>query len=396
MNLLSTIKDLAMKGFHDMQGFRHYLHQFPELSFEEEKTAGFLTSLFDRWQVPYRTGYAGNGIVALLKGEKSTGPCIALRADMDALPIQETTGLPYASTIPGLMHACGHDLHMASMLGTIAILKKLTAQFGGKVLFLFQPGEEKLPGGAKLMIEEGALADPVPSLILAQHVLPELETGKIGIRPGRYMASSDEIYITVRGKGGHAARPMDTTDNILAASRIIVALTQQFQSHLQEDYPSILAFGKISGAGATNVIPPEVFIEGTFRAMNEDYRMEMHHLFQSVAMTEAEALGARAEVEIRKGYPVLINHEKVSAYVKQFATQYLGKENVVEIESRMTSEDFAYFTQRMPACFYRLGTRSPNTQPARLHAPDFIVDEEALKTGSGCMAWLTLSFLAQT
>ncbi len=393
MRIVSSIRDTAIAIQEEVTGFRHYLHQFPEPSFSEVKTGEFIASVLERMKVDYRMGYAGTGIVARITGKRPGNKCIALRTDMDALPIHENTGLAYSSRNHGWMHACGHDMHMASMLGTIMILQKMREDFGGTVLCLFQPGEEKVPGGAKIMIEEGALSDPVPLFILAQHVAPDLEAGRLGFCPGKYMASSDEIYIAVRGRGGHAARPDETTDNVYAAARIVVTLKEWVQRTASGKTPAVLAFGKISGAGATNVIPSEVTLEGTFRTMDETFRQDAYTEITRLAEREAGVTGAGATVEIRKGYPVLTNDEALTARVKSLAELYIGQENVVAIPPRMTSEDFAYFSQQKPACFYRLGTGFRGITPVSLHTPSFLVNDEALVTGCGSMAWFAMSLL---
>jgi len=291
------------------------------------------------------------------------------------------------------MHACGHDVHTSSLLGTIRILNELKDSFEGSVKCIFQPAEEKLPGGAKQMIEEGVLENPAPEFILGQHVYPELEVGKVGFRKGMYMASTDELYFTIQGKGGHAAMPEKITNTVLIASQIIVALQQVPYELAPKDIPTVLSIGKVIANGATNVIPNEVYLEGTFRTMDEQWRAQAHQKIKEIVSVLAEKQGAQVEINIKKGYPVLINHETTTEQSINYAQDYLGKQNVVDLDIRMTAEDFAYYSQEIPATFYRLGTSSNPKNSNPLHSPNFNVDEKSLKTGMGIMAYVSIRYL---
>ena len=394
-SLKSVISGLAAEYAADTVALRRHLHAYPELSFAETATAAFVTRELEKLGL-HPQSIANTGVVALIEGRPG-GPTIALRADMDALPITEANDVPYKSTRPGVMHACGHDAHTASLLGAARILTELRGEFQGSIKLLFQPGEERLPGGASLMIEEGVLENPTVSRVLGQHVFPRLPAGKIGVRAGRYMASTDELYLTVRGKGGHGAMPEMNLDPVLVAAHIIVAAQQIVSRRANPKIPSVLSFGKVIANGATNVIPNEVYIEGTFRTLNEDWRTEAHRHLRQLCEGLAESMGAVCELEIRRGYPYLENEPALTARVKAAAIAYLGPENVVELDQWMAAEDFAYFSQAGPACFYRLGTRHADGRFASsVHTPTFDIDEQALATGPGLMAWLAIQELAES
>ncbi|MEI6408916.1 MAG: M20 family metallopeptidase [Bacteroidota bacterium] len=386
------IHELAHQFQPDVVSLRRHLHTYPELSFEEVETGRFVAEQLDRLGIEYKRGIAGNGIVALIKGKKPSKKVVALRADMDALPITEANDVPYKSQHPGVMHACGHDVHTASLLGAVRILHELRGQFEGTVKCLFQPGEEKLPGGASIMIREGALKNPTPVSIFGQHVHPPLQAGLVGMKAGIYMASADELYVSVKGKGGHAAMPQDCIDPVLISAHIITALQQVISRIEDPGIPSVLTFGKIySDGGATNIIPNEVLLEGTFRTMNEKWRHEAHKRMKKMAVGIAKSMGGSCDFHIVHGYPVLINHEKLTARTKQWAIDYLGADKVVDLPMRMTAEDFAYYSHVMPACFYRLGTGNQERGiTAPVHTDTFDIDETALETGMGLMAWLAV------
>ena len=398
MKLSKHIQQLAHKQREHIVDLRRHLHRYPELSFKEEQTARFVQKALDQLEIPYQTGIAGTGVVAMIKGSGTDGKTIALRADMDALPIQEANDVPYKSAHPGIMHACGHDVHTASLLGTAAILQAIRSEFSGTVKLIFQPGEECVPGGASLMIAEGVLENPAPALIFGQHVHPPLEAGKVGFCRGKYMASSDELYLTVFGKGGHGALPNECVDPIAIAAQIISAL-QQVVSRINNPLtPSVLTFGKInSRGGATNVIPEAVDLEGTFRTLNEEWRYEALDRLEKMAKGIAEGMGGYCHLRIAHGYPTLYNHEILTAEAEENAKAYLGEENVVALPQRMSSEDFAFYSQHIPACFYRLGTG--NTAKGirhPVHSPHFDIDEAALETSTGLMAWLAVCSLKNT
>jgi len=348
MDTKEQISTLLTDPFLDeMTGIRRHLHKHPELSFSENETSKYIRNLLDQWGIEYKFPFVGTGIVAWVTGKKP-GRCIALRTDMDALPIQEETGFEFQSDNPGVMHACGHDVHMASLLGSIRVLDRMRDHLQGEVLFVFQPGEEKVPGGAKLMLEEGVFQEKTPDMIIAQHVLPDMEAGHVGFKPGIYMASSDEIYITITGKGGHGALPEYINDPVLMASHILITLQQEINRKCPSDVPTVLSFGKVIADGAVNVIPNQVQLEGTFRAMEEAWRKEAHRLIEQIATGIASSMGGSSRVEIRHGYPVLKNHESITDAAKLKAVRLLGNKNVEDMDIRMTAEDFAWFTQSIP------------------------------------------------
>jgi len=388
------IKDLALKYYQEVVDIRRHIHKHPELSFEEYKTSEYICSVLDGAGIAYRSGYVKTGIVATIEGRNPGSKTIALRAELDALPIKEETDKAFKSINEGVMHACGHDAHASSLLGTGMILNDLRDSFEGRVLLIFQPGEEKAPGGASLMLEEGALNDPEPDLIIAQHVLPSLEAGRLGFKEGTYMASSDEIYIEISGKGGHAALPHETTDIVLIASHIIVALQQIVSRQAEASTPTVLSFGKFIAPGAVNVIPSTVTIDGTFRTMNEAWRMEAHSRMRNITTSIAESMGASCSLKIVPGYPVLNNDPEATRMVREAAADYLGEEKISDLGIRMTAEDFAFYSLKYPAVLYRLGIKNDkkftNTQ---LHTPAFDIDEDALLTGMGSMASIACSFL---
>jgi len=389
--MIEKIKKIAAENKERIVDIRREIHSNPELSFEEYETSALVCDFLDRAGIKYEKGVVKTGVVALIEGNNPTSKIVALRADLDALPIQETTDLFFKSKNEGKMHACGHDVHTASLLGTALILHELSNDFEGTIKLIFQPGEERIPGGAKLMIEEGVLENPSPSNIIGQHVYPELEAGKVGFKPGMYMASADELHVKVIGKGGHAALPHNTIDPVLITSHIIVALQQLISRRVSPYSPSVLSFGSIHGDGATNIIPDEVNLQGTFRAFDEEWRAEAHGLMIKMAESIAEGMGGKCEFEVRKGYPFLVNDEDLTNLSKKAAIDFLGEENVIDLDLRMTAEDFAYYSQVIPSCFYRLGT-SDFSKPATggLHTPTFTVDEKALETGMGLMAYLAL------
>lgn len=392
--MIPTIKALAGRWADDFIGVRHHLHAHPELSFHEHETARYVCDRLEEYGIPYTFPVAGTGVVALLKGGRPGEQVIALRADMDALPIQELNEVSYKSQHEGVMHGCGHDVHTTCLLGAARILKELQAEWGGTVKFLFQPGEEKHPGGASLMIRDGALDNPAPQAIFGLHVTPEMEVGHLGFREGIAMASADEIYITIKGKGGHAASPHLTTDIILVASQVVVALQQVISRNKDPFSPSVLSICSFNGGHTTNVIPSEVRLQGTFRAMDEEWRFKAHDLIRREVQAIAEGSGATAEIEIPVGYPCLFNDSGVTARVRAIAEDYLGAENVETVARRMGAEDFAFYSQQVPACFFRLGVgNKAKGITAGVHTPHFNIDERAIETGMGMMAALAVGML---
>lgn len=393
------IRRLASEFSEQIKEVRHHLHANPELSFQEFNTSAYIRQQLDALGIEYLGGFVKTGIVAHIRGKNPEKKVIALRGDMDALPIAEQNNIPYKSKNEGVMHACGHDVHTSCLLGAAMILNAAKDKFEGTVKLIFQPGEEVLPGGAKLMIEEGALANPFPELIVAQHVFPSMETGKAGFRSGMYMASTDEIYLDVYGKPGHAAMAGEYVNPLLIASAILLELDKEFmqQKRLGKNgkvIPTVLAFGRSIANGATNVIPEKLELQGTFRTMDEEWREKSHKRIREIVDDICRENKGRAELRIEKGYPFLVNDDHVTELCRQAAQDYLGKENVEELPLRMTAEDFAWFSQRLPACFYRLGTgNKAKGITSGVHTPTFDIDENALEVGSGLMAWLAVALL---
>ncbi len=391
--LVEKIKALSTSLAQETVGNRHHLHMHPELSFQETKTQAYVESQLNAWGIP-NSRLANTGVVAIIEGKNPTKKVVALRADMDALPIIETNDVPYKSQNPGVMHACGHDVHTSSLLGTAHILKSIKEDFEGTVKLIFQPAEEKAPGGASIMIKEGVLENPKPVSIFGQHVATNVPVGKIGFREGMYMASTDELYIKVIGKGGHGAMPDACIDPIVIASHIIVAMQQIISRNKNPKFPSVLTFGKIEGLGATNVIPDEVNIAGTFRAMDETWRAEGLEKMKKLAEGIADAMGGQAIFEVLKGYPFLQNNPELTRKAKAAAIAYMGEENVVDLDLWMAGEDFAFYTHHVDACFYRLGIRNEAKGiTSGVHTPTFDIDEDALAIGPGLMAWLAVNEL---
>lgn len=389
------VKELASQYLNDVIAIRRHMHMHPELSFKEFQTADYVWDQLSQLGINDKHRMAGTGIVALINGTKGPGKTIALRADMDALPIVEANDVPYKSLNNGVMHACGHDAHTSSLLGAARILHSLRHEFCGTVKLIFQPGEEKLPGGASMMIKEGVLESPAPAGIIGQHVMPLIDAGKVGFRSGIYMASTDEIYVTIKGKGGHGAMPHLNIDPILIASHMIVSLQQIVSRNANPTMPSVLSFGKIMGNGATNVIPNEVYLEGTFRTLDEKWRDEAHSRILKMAKAVVEGMGATVDFEIRRGYPALVNHPELTAFARKGAEDYLGKNNVLDLDIWMAAEDFAFYSQQTKACFYRLGTRNEAKGiTSSVHTPTFDIEEKSLETGMGLMAYLAMSQLS--
>lgn len=392
----SRIQALAAQLQADLVQTRRHLHMHPELSFQEFETSAYVAARLKEMGIPFQDKVAGTGLVGRIEGKNPGSRTIALRADMDALPIEEANDVPYRSQRNGVMHACGHDVHTASLLGAAQILMQVKDQFEGTVKLIFQPGEEKLPGGASMMIREGVLDHPRPDGVLGQHVMPLIPAGKVGFRSGIYMASTDELYLKVKGKGGHGAMPHLNTDPVLITSHLIVAMQQIVSRVANPTLPSVLSFGKVMANGATNVIPNEVYIEGTFRTLDETWRAAAHQRMLDLAHQLVQSMGGTLEFEIRKGYPALINDEMLTASARRHAVDYLGSENVLDLDIWMAAEDFAFFSQHTRACFYRLGTRNEARGiTASVHTPTFDIEEDALQVGAGLMAWLTVQELQQ-
>ena len=400
MYVIDHIKQLAHRYFDEVVSFRRHLHQNPELSFEEFKTSEFVCSVLDKYQINYVKGIVKTGIIAIIEGKNPSKKTILLRADLDALPIEEKNNVAYISQNVGVMHACGHDAHTASVLGTAIILNQLKNEFEGTVKIMFQPGEEVLPGGSSLMIKEGVLQNPKVDVAIAQHVFPSMEVGKVGFREGMYMASTDELHITITGKGGHAAMAGDYNNPLVVAAHIISEIENQFPfvidtegvaRNTQNNIPTVIAFGKIEGKGATNVIPESVYLAGTFRTMDEAWRKEVKTKITDIINSVCAKYNTKADINIIDGYPFLTNDVETTKHCKQAAIEYLGKENVEDLPLRMTAEDFAYITQQVPSCFYRLGTGNKEKGiSSGVHTSTFDIDEKALEIASGLMAWMVL------
>ena len=389
--LEQKIKTLAKQYSDEFIAIRHHLHAHPELSYKEFETSKFVQSKLSSFGIPFEVK-ATTGVLGMIKGKNPDSRVIALRADMDALPILEENEVDYKSLNPGIMHACGHDVHTSILLGAAKILNELKDEWEGTIKLLFQPGEERNPGGASFMIKDGVLENPRPLAIFGLHVHPGLDLGKLSFRKGRVMASADEIYITIRSKGGHAAAPHLTADTILVASQLIVSLQQVISRNNNPTSPSVLSICSIQGGHTTNVIPSEVKLMGTFRAMDEAWRSKAHELIRNQAKGIAEATGAEIDLHIDIGYPTVDNDPALTETAWQLANTYMGKENVSETEIRMGAEDFGYYTQVIPGCFYRLGVRNKEKGIIHnVHTPQFNIDERAIEIGMGMMAWLGAS-----
>jgi amidohydrolase len=389
--LQQKIKELAKQYSDEFIEVRRHLHANPELSYQEFETSKFVQSKLSSSGIPFEVK-ATTGVLGIIKGKNPDSRVIALRADMDALPIQEENELAYKSKNAGVMHACGHDVHTTILLGAAKILNELKGEWEGTIKLLFQPGEERNPGGASYMIKDGVLENPKPQGIFGLHVHPGLDLGKLSFRKGRVMASADEIYITIRSKGGHAAAPHLTADTVLIASHLVVSLQQIISRNNNPTSPSVLSICSVQGGHTTNVIPSEVKLMGTFRAMDETWRYKAHELIRKLATGLVESMGAEIDLHIDIGYPTVDNDPALTDKAWQLADEFMGKENVSETEMRMGAEDFGYYTQVIPGCFYRLGVR--NTEEGiihNVHTPKFNIDERAIETGMGMMAWLGVS-----
>ena len=392
MELKKRILDASEDLLPELRRIRRHIHMHPELSYKEYETSSFVSGYLDSLGIEHHKGIVGTGIVAVINGKApGKGLTIGLRADMDALPVTEVKGNAYRSLNEGVMHACGHDAHIAMLLGTATLLKKFCNEFAGTVLLVFQPGEEKAPGGAKLMIESGVFDQYKPDFFISQHVLPELPSGVVGFHAGPYMASCDEIYITVSGKSGHAAQPSQYTDQIYIASALVLALKDTVTNMSLNHAPTILGIGRISGEGATNVIPEKVEIAGTFRTFDEKWRNKAKTIVRKVASEVAAKYNVTIDVNIVEGYPVLINHNMLTSRAMELSRQLLGDENVMEMPVRMSSEDFSFFSEKYPSCLFRLGISSVGQPVKLLHTPGFDIDENAMTNGVAEMVWLTVN-----
>jgi len=382
------IQSLAKQYAEEFIAIRHHIHSHPELSYQETETSAFIQEKLKGWGIPFEVK-ATTGVVGLIQGKNPSKRIVALRADMDALPITEENNIDYKSTRPGIMHACGHDVHTTCLLGAAKMLNELKNEWEGTVKLIFQPGEEKNPGGASLLIKEGVLENPKPEKIFALHVHPNLEVGRLSFRGGMVMASADEIYITIKAKGGHAAAPQFTADTILIASHLIVSLQQIVARNNSPFNPSVLSITSFQGGNTTNVIPSEVKLMGTFRAMNEEWRFAAHELIKKQTTELVAAMGAHADIHIDVGYPFVLNNESLNEAARALGEEYVGAANVDTTELRMGAEDFAYYSHQIPGCFFRLGAGNLSKGiSSGVHTPTFNIDESAIEIGMGMMAWL--------
>ncbi|MDY0085648.1 MAG: M20 family metallopeptidase [Bacteroidales bacterium] len=392
--LKEKIQKLSLDFYQETVANRRHIHQNPELSFQEKNTARFISQKLSEYGIAHQTDVGGNGIVGLIGKASASDKCIALRADMDALPIQETNTHDFVSKIPGVMHACGHDAHTSMLLTAARILKQIEMHLEGQIKLIFQPAEEKLPGGALGMIKAGVLKNPEVKRIVGQHVFPGLEAGLVGFRTGAYMASADEITIRIKGTGGHAAMPDQINDTVLTAAHLIVNLQQVISRFAPPVVPSVLSFGKVIAQGAFNIIPDEVLIQGTFRTFDEAWRKKAKNHIRTITENTVDAAGMKAEILIEDGYPFLMNEVQTSLIAKQAAIAYLGVEKVIDLDQRMTAEDFAWYSQQIPATFYRIGTANKAKGiNSNLHTSTFDIDEESLLAGPGLMAWIAVEQL---
>jgi amidohydrolase len=376
------IQQLSTQILDEAIAIRRHIHQNPELSFQEFETSKFVQTKLDEYGISYEAGIVDTGIVAFIKADQQLSKCVALRADLDALPIKELNEVTYKSSKDGIMHACGHDVHTAMLLGAAKLIQQNTDKLKCDVKLIFQPGEEILPGGASLMIKEGVLQNPTVDEIYALHVFPELEAGKVGLKPGMYMASTDEVYITVHGKGGHGAMPQQNIDPILISAHLLTSLQQIVSRKCPPTIPCVLSFGRIEGLGATNVIPDKVEIQGTFRTMNEEWRKTAHELIRTKTDLLVKSMEGSAEIDIRSGYPYLENDPDLTTKAKTKLIEQLGEENVIDLPLRLTGEDFSYFSQEVPATFIRVGVRNENKGIVYpVHNANFDIDESAIQTG---------------
>ena len=394
MDLKTRLRSRAQEIWQETVDIRRRIHAHPELAFEEFETSALVKAQLAAAGIAFQENIAQTGVVGFVEGSLGSGKTIALRADMDALPILETNNVPYASKFPGKMHACGHDVHTSSLLGTARLLQENRDQFAGTIKLIFQPSEEKLPGGASVMIAEGVLDNPKVTSIFGQHVMPGIAAGKIGMRRGIYMASADEIYLRIKGKGGHGAMPQACIDPVAIMAQVLTSLQTVVSRMADPRLPSVLTFGKVIANGATNVIPGEVYLEGTYRCMDEPQRAKAHAMIEKMCVDIARSMGGDAEIEIKKGYPVLVNDDVLGARAREWAETYVGAENVEDLDLWMAAEDFAWYTHQVPGCFYRLGTRDESRGIVHgVHTPQFDIDEAALGLSTGLMAWLAIQEL---
>lgn len=375
---------------------RRHLHRHPELSFAEQETAAYLAAQLREMGYEPQTGIGGHGIKAVLAGGRGAGRTIALRADMDALPIHEETGLPFASERPGVMHACGHDVHTAVLLGAARALRGLQGELSGNVVFVFQPAEESNPGGASLMIRDGVLENPHVDAIFGLHVWPYADAGVMTFGAGPKLAAPDEFDVVITGRGGHGARPHETVDAVYVGAQVIVALQGIVSRSVDPFQPAVVTVGSLHGGTKHNIIAGAARIQGTIRSMTAAVRELAHRRLHEVVQGVCAAYGATAEVRIDTGYPVLVNNPEMTEVARQAAVAALGADHVKEMQPTMGGEDFAFYLQKVPGSFARLGSAAPGTPAGErwgLHTPRLLVDERCIATGIAYSVSLVRSLL---
>ncbi|MDH6355044.1 amidohydrolase [Dysgonomonas sp. PH5-45] len=390
-SLADIIRNKTEQYFQETLTHYKHLHRYPELSYREKETAAYVQACLKKLGIPYRANVGGYGVLGWIEGREAKSKVIALRADMDALPIQEENDVDFRSVHEGVMHACGHDVHTASLLSAARIISELKDRLKGTVLLVFQPGEEKDPGGASLMLKDGVFDEFRPDAIIGQHAYVDYEVGTVGFESGTIMASADEVHITVRGKGGHGALPHEHADTVLAAAQILVSMQQVVSRRSNPFKPAVLSFGRFVANGATNVIPDEVYLDGSLRCMDEDERQMLKSAIRTIATDTAAAYGCRCDIRLNDGYPCTTNHEGVTDMMKNFAREYLPEEKILGLPRRMTAEDFGFFSQAYPATFYRFGVKGSGFSTG-LHTPTFLIDERALCTSVGLFSFLAIRF----
>jgi amidohydrolase len=379
--------------YEKIKGYREHLHQNPELSYKEFNTMEYVAAKLKEIGLPYEKGVAGTGIVSIIRSSKHSEnqACIGLRADLDALPIQEQNTASYKSKVEGVMHACGHDVHTSILLGAAEILFELREDLEHPIKLIFQPGEEKNPGGASLLIEAGVLENPKVKEMYALHVFPELEVGKLAIRPGLNMASCDELHLEIIGVGGHGAMPEKCINPILIGSKFIIEAQNIIHKSCPKEVPCVISFGHFDALGATNVIPERAEIKGTFRTMNEEWREKAAILLMDLANNLENKYKGNVNLIVSKGYPFLKNDEELTEKLKTKFESFFGPENIEGLALRMTSEDFSFYSQTIPVCFFRLGVGNKEKGIIySVHHPKFDIDSACLKTGMLAMIQVAL------
>lgn len=377
------IEGFTEKIYEKVKSYREHLHIHPELSYKEYNTSKFVSDTLSKLGI--ENSFIGDtGVVALISGNhhEKNAPCIALRADLDALPIQEENDVPYKSKIDGVMHACGHDVHTSILLGAAEIIHQNRNELNQPIKLIFQPGEEKNPGGATYIIRDGGLENPKVKKMVALHVFPDLECGHFGFREGLYMASCDELHMEVQGLGGHGALPDRTVNPIFMGSEFILAAKSYIDENTPDGVPSVINFGYFEAKGATNVVPDKAFVKGTFRTMDEEWRDKAKKQLLEIAARISEDYKGQVKLTISHGYPFLKNDIQLTHSIRDLAERNFGKDKVHHLPMRMTSEDFSYYSQLVPVCFFRLGVRNKEKEIVYgLHHPKFDIDSHSIKNG---------------